>query len=199
MKTMNANFSSANWLLRTENMSCPMGLQRNSPAPLGAKFVRAKASLALVVGIAVLFPPTAALAQSSKSDVQLDTAVITNAAVLGSKANQSIDIGNGSGGGQAKVTGKTAVVTNAAVLGSTANQTTKIGNADGSNSKSSVKFDTLVQSNAAVLGSTSNQNLEIGNAANGGDATVNLKTVVVTNAGVLGSKSNQSVKIGNAK
>ena len=161
--------------------------------------IRARLALTTAVGIAVLLPFASTFAQSSKSDGQLDTAVMTNAAVLGSKANQSIAIGNGSGGGSAKVTGHTAVVTNAAVLGSSANQTTKIGNADGANSKSSVKFDTIVQTNAAVLGSKANQNLEIGNAANGGEAPVNLKTVVMTNAGVLGSQANQDVKIGNAK
>lgn len=216
MKTINANFSSANWLLRPKNMLCPMGLQRNNPARqssslndepkrafmnscFGAKFVRAKASLAIVAGIAVLFPATAALAQSSKSDVQLDTAVFSNAAVLGSQASQTVAVGNASGGGSAKVTGRTAVVTNAAVLGSTAKQTSMIGNAEGSNSKSTVKFDTLVQTNAAVLGSKATQNLEIGNAANGGDATVSLKTLVMTNAGVLGSTAKQDVKVGNAK
>ena len=105
------------------------------------RFVLRNASLAAALAITALSSAQAAAA-ASKSDVSLETAVTTNAAVLGSTATQSQEVGNSSGGGQAEGEGKTIVTTNAAVLGSSAKQTQKIGNAVGANSKSSVKLRT---------------------------------------------------------
>lgn len=173
---------------------------RASPGDrLSAKRALSIGTLVSIVAVASAVFSIEAFAQSSKSDVELDTAVLSSTAVLGSKAEQKVDLGNASKGGQAKVKGRTAVIANTGVLGSQADQTTKIGNADGSNSKSNVTFDTLVQSNTAVLGSKAKQELELGNAANGGTSTVKLKTAVVANQAVLGSQSNQTVRVGNAK
>jgi len=59
------------------------------------RFVLRNAVLATALGIGAL-SPMYALAQSSKSDVNLETAVTTNAAVLGSTANQTQEIAAGS-------------------------------------------------------------------------------------------------------
>ena len=59
--------------------------------------------------IALFIASTGAFAQQSKSDVSVDNVIVTNAAVLGSKADQTIEVGNATGGGQASVKGKNAV------------------------------------------------------------------------------------------
>jgi hypothetical protein len=161
--------------------------------------IHMKAIIRSAVAIALTVAAGTTFAQQSKSEVSVDNVIATNAAVLGSKANQTLEMGNASGGGQSSVKGKNVIMTNAAVLGSTANQTSKIGNAEGAGSKSTVKFDNLIQTNAAVLGSKATQNLELGNAADGGQATLTAKNIIVTNAAVLGSTSKQDIKLGNAK
>lgn len=171
-----------------------------STLPQKKYFVRSlwqAAAAATLLSAAVLTPLSYAFAQQSKSELNFETAVITNAAVLGSKANQTLEIANASKGSTTSTTIKTGVFTNAGVLGSKANQTAKIGNAN-DDSKSTVKVDTLVMTNAAVLGSKANQTLELGNATKGSTAVVSIKTLVMTNGAVLGSKSNQTVRMGNA-
>jgi hypothetical protein len=55
--------------------------------------------------------------------------IVTNAAVMGSKATQNLEIGNAANGGDATVTTKNIILTNAAVMGSTSTQDFKLGNA----------------------------------------------------------------------
>ena len=61
------------------------------------KFCFHKRTLVLALSITALSAANV-IAQSSKSDVDLSTAVTTNAAVLGSNASQRQEIGNASGG-----------------------------------------------------------------------------------------------------
>jgi hypothetical protein len=72
---------------------------------------------AIIAIVAAAFITNSAFAQTSKSDVNINNVIATNAAVLGSTAKQQIDLGNAKGGGQSTVNGKNVIVTNAAVLG----------------------------------------------------------------------------------
>lgn len=173
---------------------------RNTPLTARTRFIFGMHSLGACVAAAfvALAAPTGAFAQS-KSSVDLTTAVATTAAALGSKAEQTIDVGSASNGGQANVRGTTFVASNAAALGSESKQNVSVGKADGSGSKSNVSVTTFVASNASALGSNSSQDIAIGQASNGGTSNVAMTTFVATGAAALGSSSKQTVNIGNAK